>query len=245
MAALAHAPLLVQLVQDATPLGADWLRTLVNAFTNSGCMGGYARQEARSEADQGLRDRLAAQMPSLDGVRIQTLGPDRDWMQLSPQERLQLSTFDNVCSIMWRSTLLQTPFPEVAFGEDLAWGSLQIRRGASLAYVPSAAVLHSHRRSFWHDLNRSHLEHRLLRQLVGLQAIRSPGMVAYGLISLFRQCRYLGPNGTSRQLAELFGQTWSAVEAALLLHAWGAHDTFPADEARGVSCQSGLTSRSF
>lgn len=213
MAALAQTPLLVYLVQDATPTAADWLARLVETFLRSGCIAGYARQCARPDADPALRARIEAHTPAGTGFVKSSLAPGEKWEQISPRERLRRCALDNVCSIYWRQALLQTPFPDVAFAEELAWGMTQLRRGEALAYLPEAAVWHSHRRSFWHDLQRSRTEHGILRQLLGLRTLESPAAALHGVLGSVRGLPELGGVGALRQLAELLGQAWSALEA--------------------------------
>lgn len=211
-ARLARGAFVVYLVQDATPVGADWLVKLVEGLAQTDAVGGYARQVARPEADEALRERIARWTPPGELPVLRRLGPHERWEGLSPQERLSRAAFDDVCSVLRRDWLLSHAFEEVPFGEDLLWGVTQLREGQALAYLPMATVIHSHQRSFRADFERARLEHRLLARAVGLvtvpdlkEALRS------GLGLSGRSWRL--PAETRRRLwAEWLGQTLAGWE---------------------------------
>jgi rhamnosyltransferase len=206
----ARGEFVVFLVQDATPIGRQWLRRLVEGLElYPGAVGGYARQRARPDADLPLRRRIEAWTPAGRAPVIKRTTPEA-WRRLSPHERLRLAAFDNVCSVVRRQHLLAHPFPALEFGEDVCWGEEQLLAGHALLYIPMAEVWHSHRRGYWEHLRRAQVEHALLMRRFGLVAV--PGLRALALQSLGVVASGVrrGPRGVGRQLAELAGQYLAA-----------------------------------
>lgn len=217
-AALARAPLLVFLVQDATPARSDWLLRLVEGLESTPAVGGYARQRARDSADPAMKARIESWTPPGTMPVLRQLLPGERWEQLTPLERLQRAAFDDVCSIIRREHLLHHPFPDVVFGEDIVWAAQQLQAGHALAYLPQAEVLHSHQRSFREDFERARLEHRMLRAQLGLRQVDSLWMgirSAMGLAQNVWKTRHLPDEhrASMRLLAELLGQAVAGIPA--------------------------------
>jgi hypothetical protein len=53
---------------------------------------------------------------------------------------------DDVCAIYSKGRLLETPFPEVDFAEDMAWAQKNLLMGYKILYNPRIKVKHSHNR---------------------------------------------------------------------------------------------------
>jgi rhamnosyltransferase len=104
-----------------------------------------------------------------------------------PEVRHRLSTFDNVCSAVRRSVWESIPFPAVAFGEDLAWAKSALCAGHAIAYEPRAAVMHSHRRSVFHEYRRTRICHQTLHELFGLATLPRRRYVARAAVANLRQ----------------------------------------------------------
>ena len=68
-------------------------------------------------------------------------------MVLKPGDRYRIADFffSNANSMLRKSVWEQVPFPEhVVMSEDQWWAREVLQRGYELAYVPDAAVEHSH-----------------------------------------------------------------------------------------------------
>jgi GT2 family glycosyltransferase len=63
------------------------------------------------------------------------------------------------------------PFPAATIAEDVEWARAVLLAGHRLAYVPSAAVVHSHHRSARYELDRTYLVHQRLHALFGLTTV--------------------------------------------------------------------------
>ncbi|HZB26341.1 MAG TPA: hypothetical protein VE379_09435, partial [Vicinamibacterales bacterium] len=90
---------------------------------------------------------------------------------LCPAERHRTCAFDNVCSCIRMSVWRRHPFRHVAIAEDLQWAKEVLTAGYRLAYVPSAAVWHSHERSVRYELQRTYRVHQQLQALFGLATV--------------------------------------------------------------------------
>jgi GT2 family glycosyltransferase len=90
-------------------------------------------------------------------------------------ERLELCTFDDVCSCIRRSVWERLPFRPTVIAEDVEWARDALLAGWRLAYVPQAMVVHSHERSARHELQRTRAIHRRLGALFGVRTMPTLG----------------------------------------------------------------------
>jgi hypothetical protein len=125
---------------------------------------------------------------------------------------MRLARFDNVASMLRADLLRQTPFAEVEFGEDIGWGAAMVRAGHALAYVPGAAVEHSHRLGLKDTLKRHRLAHIQARRDFGLRAVPSLGALGRALAA--------GIPGDLREAGALGALRGIPVRAAALTGQW-------------------------
>ncbi len=144
-AALPRCDVLVFLVQDAVPQGADCLATLARAALQPGVAAATARQVAPPEAGFLAASTVSAsQFAGLEARRTGPLPPDR-LERLSPEEWRGLLLLDDVaCAVreplFRRVGFRRTPHAEDALlAYDLLWG------GWALQHEPAALVEHGHR----------------------------------------------------------------------------------------------------
>lgn len=168
--ALSRGEFVVLLVQDAVPVGDQWLATLLRNFVKSEVAGVYCRQIPRLDADV-LTKRQLENWVSGKPDRVEQQLNGRSWEVLTPWQRLELCTFDDVCSCLRRTVWERIPYRATYFGEDVEWGKGVIQAGYTLVYEPEAAVVHSHARSAWYEYNRTYLCHRRLYELFELHAV--------------------------------------------------------------------------
>jgi hypothetical protein len=133
---MATAPWVLCTVDDALPLGAGMVRTLVEALEEGRYEAVYARQLAWPTTDAVTRARLRAWTPPGHGH--------------APADRL-----DNVCALYRREALLADPFDDVPIAEDWLWG-----RRHRVGYVPEAMVAHAHPRRLRSSYARTRDIHR-------------------------------------------------------------------------------------
>ena len=172
--AIEHASgeLIVLLVQDAVPSSDGWLDALAAPFDRDERLAGtWARQRPRDDASAIARHYLNQWIGGSSRARTADLA-DRDRFEsLDATARLELCTFDNVCSCIRRSVWERHPFKATPIAEDLQWAKDVLLAGYRLAYVPAAEVVHSHDRSARYEFARTCILHRRLYELFGLRTI--------------------------------------------------------------------------
>jgi rhamnosyltransferase len=210
-----RAPLVVFLVQDAEPASADGLARLVEPLlADDSAKGGlvrhiagaYARQVPRPDASPVVRAYLSRYAAAGLAPRRQSIADRAEFDALTPGGRLAACTFDNVCSCIRREVWERHPFEAAPIAEDLAWAREVMLAGYDLAYVPDAAVVHSHDRSAGYELKRTYLVHQQLRRLFGLAAIPSAAHLARAIaVSYVAHARWTlgGPGSAGARLSWL------------------------------------------
>lgn len=171
--------LIVLTVQDALPASDAWLDALTAPLRHDPSLAGvFARQIPRPDASGVTRRHLEGWAGTSDMPRTMSMAGVREFEGLQPADRLARCTFDNVCSCIRRSVWLEHPFRPTPIAEDLEWAREVLLAGHRLAYVPSAAVVHSHERPIGYEFSRTRLLHRRLYELFGLRTI--PSLMALG-----------------------------------------------------------------
>ena len=135
LARMARGEYAVFLTQDAEPRDADTIATLVAALNDppdSGqTAGAFARILPRPD-DDPLTARTVLDHPDAS---------ENAWVG---EQGTALVRFNDVASAIRRQVLLDVPFPDIAFGEDVAWARAALERGHRVRFEPRAVVLHAH-----------------------------------------------------------------------------------------------------
>jgi GT2 family glycosyltransferase len=166
------------LTQDAEPADERWLERLLGGFELAPDVGiVYGRYLPRPDATPAVRMELERWFGSLspDGA------PRVD--RLSDEERLTLPvaaligargfyTDANAC--IARAAWRRAPFREVPYAEDRVLAIDMLRAGYAKAYVPDAAVMHSHAYTPAQELRRCFDEWRGLCEVYGWREPASP-----------------------------------------------------------------------
>jgi glycosyltransferase involved in cell wall biosynthesis len=161
------------LTQDATPADEGWLGRLLSGFQLAERVGlVYGPYRPRPDASPVVRRQLDGWFESL-APQVQRDLPD-------PQDpdvaRKLFFTDANGC--VDRRALEHVPFRAVAYAEDQQLARDMLAAGWAKAFVPGAAVLHSHDYSPLGQLRRSFDEWRGLREVHGMVAPASPVRIA-------------------------------------------------------------------
>jgi glycosyltransferase involved in cell wall biosynthesis len=173
------------LTQDAEPADERWLERLLGGLELAPDVGlAFGPYRPRPEASLAVRLELERWFASLapDGEpRVE---------RLSERERATLQTraligrrgfFTDANACLTRSAWERVPFREVAYAEDRVLAVDALRAGYAKAYVPDAAVLHSHDYSYTQELRRCFDEWRGLRQVYGWRQPLGPTHLVRGL----------------------------------------------------------------
>ena len=172
------------LTQDAEPADERWLEHLLGGFEMAPDVGiVYGPCRARAEASAAVRLELERWFRSLspDGTpqleRLQA--EERGLPLLSFLGRRGFFTDANAC--IDRAAWEHVPFREVAYAEDRVLAIDMLRADYAKAFVPRAAVLHSHDYSSTQQLRRSFDEWRGLREVYGWREPALPTHLLRGL----------------------------------------------------------------
>lgn len=121
----AKGEILVFLSQDATPRDPTFLAAITSAFDDASVAAACARILPHPDDDPlTARTVLAAPEAREDG------GP---------------SAINDVASAIRAAAFRELPFPDVTFGEDVAWSARAREAGLKIRFEPLAVVYHSHR----------------------------------------------------------------------------------------------------
>ncbi len=159
------------LTQDATPADKAWLPSLVAAYRDPAVAAAWCRQIPRPDCNPLLRRRILEWMGDRSTLTVQRLPEGRQLADLTPMEQLRLCAFDNVASSVRRSAWERFRFGWRRFGEDITFGRRVIEAGHAIAFVPDAAVIHSHRTTPKQEGKRVYCDHQNLFALFGLRVI--------------------------------------------------------------------------
>jgi GT2 family glycosyltransferase len=173
------------LTQDAQPADEHWLASLLSPFELGDRVAiAYGPYRPRPDAAMPVRLELERWFASLaDG------GKEPQLEQLDPSERslpaLSLmgrrGFFSDANACIARSAWQRVPFREVAYAEDRVLAIDMLRAGYAKAFVPAAAVLHSHDYTALEQLQRCFDEWRGLLEVYGWREPLSPGRQLAGL----------------------------------------------------------------
>lgn len=147
--ALQHAAhdRVIFLVQDAIPASRDWLGIMSSSLDEDDVAAAYGKHLPHDNADLFAWFETTSLNEFLgDRVLIQELDADSGLLRMPYERAVRLTRCDNVCAIYKRRQLQEIPFPDVVFGEDMAWAGEALSRGLKIKYDPAIRVRHSHNR---------------------------------------------------------------------------------------------------
>ncbi len=152
---LARHPFVLFTVQDAVPIDSNWLSTCVACLEDASITAAFGRQIPHDDADLFARYSVERHSESLGKRRKVYSLSNYDFARADFMTALKAIRLDNVCAIYRRRFLEEIPFPDVRFGEDLAWSLQAQRAGHCVLYEPAIRVYHSHNRPPDYDFRRS------------------------------------------------------------------------------------------
>jgi glycosyltransferase involved in cell wall biosynthesis len=152
---LAKFDKVVYTVQDIIPCSETWLSDLERSLIETGVAAVYTDQVPHDDANLYARYETEC-IKNFRGEEpvIQHLESPEYFEQLSYEKAYRTIALDNVCAIYRKELLVNIPFPEVDFAEDLAWSLENMLKGRSVLYQPGIKVKHSHNRLPEYGFNR-------------------------------------------------------------------------------------------
>lgn len=186
-ARLARGKFLLYVPQDATPVGSDWLHTLLLPFEDPAVAGVYCRQVPRSDASAMEKFFLLNTYPQQ--YEVKTLGK---------HEGISLSRcfFSTVGGVIRASLWRDHPFHEdVIMSEDQAWSKEVMLTGHSIVYQPAAELLHSHQYGivdvFRRNFDSGFSIHQIFSDKTGISVIQSLSRLAHEAVFVLRTGRLM------------------------------------------------------
>lgn len=156
LASLSRGEFLVFITQDARPVDEHWLRHLVEGCDSApDVAGAFGPHLAHPGARLVTQRELQAHFAGFGSVLARVRLDDRERFDRDIDYRQWLHFFSNNNSCLRRSVWEHLPFPDVMFAEDQTWMLAAIKAGHAKAYVPQAAVYHSHDFGIWETLQRN------------------------------------------------------------------------------------------
>lgn len=133
---------IVMTVQDAKPVDELWLQHLLDGFDKDTNVAGVCGQQiVPHDADKNPAEWFR---PVSDpGLKILSFSPD-EYHSLSPQQKKDCCSWDNVTAMYDRKILENIPFVKIPYGEDAVWAHQVLSFGYTLVYNQSARVYHYH-----------------------------------------------------------------------------------------------------
>ena len=139
---------IVFLVQDAIPVSSSWLDGMSNALEQDDVAAAYGKQVPHLDADLFAWFETISLSELLgDSTLIQAIDSKDIFLKMAYDQAFRIIRCDNVCAIYKRDLLNKVPFPDVVFGEDMAWAKVALLNGFKVKYDPSIKVKHSHNRT--------------------------------------------------------------------------------------------------
>jgi rhamnosyltransferase len=140
-------PLVALLVQDATLMDSETMVNMVRHMQRERVAGVYTAPLPVAEHDEFAARESLLHRAYLGPYAKTYSMPSRElYERLDFAQRLQMSRFDNICSLLRRSVWAHIPFGHTTFGEDISWSKHVQAQGYHVIYDPFARVFHSHMR---------------------------------------------------------------------------------------------------
>ena len=154
-ALLANFNNVVFTVQDAVPCSKSWLSDLDRSLNETDVAAVYTDQVPHDDASPYARFEIESVSKARGGKqKIQQIESPEAFMAMPYDKAYREIGLDNVCAIYRTELLVNTPFPEVDFAEDIAWAFKIMLLGHRVLYQPDIKVKHSHNRSPEYAFNR-------------------------------------------------------------------------------------------
>jgi rhamnosyltransferase len=240
-AAGAHVALLTQ---DAVPADEHWLERLLGGFALAPDVAlVYGPYRPRAQASPAVRIELESWFGSLspDGAAQIDRLDERERDSLAAIELIgRRGFFTDANACLARAVWERVPFREVPYAEDRVLAIDMLRAGYAKAFVPRAAVIHSHSYTSSQQLRRCFDEWRGLREVYGWREPASPRHLLSRMRGALGQARRepagegAAPARRLRTLAGVAAHQIVCLSGALL----GSHaDRLPAPVRRRISLE--------
>ena len=155
------------MVQDAMPIGNDWLCAIIETFRcYPEVVAVTSRQVPRCDADMFASYIIWNHYHEMKFYSNRITRADRHlFSELSFSDIRKLAGIDDVCSCFKKEIFNRFKFGTLGFAEDLDLGIRLLEAGYSLAFLYSVGVTHSHNRDPEYFFQRSYVDSKTLMEL--------------------------------------------------------------------------------
>lgn len=233
------------LTQDSVPSSSRWLSNLMEGFSLAADVAlSFGPYRPRHDASPMVSRELTAWFDSFSTdrhPRVDSLASSERSLPASELlGRRGFFTSANGCvaKVAWQ----RVPFQPVPYAEDHVLAHDMLRAGYAKAYIPDAAVVHSHEYSGWGWFKRSFDEGRALKAVYGVApplGVRQTSLEVWGLVKAdwrWEQARQSDARSAgaliARSLAHHLLRTAGAVVGARAEHLPAAAGRYLSLEAR-------------
>jgi GT2 family glycosyltransferase len=181
------------LTQDAVPADERWLERLLAGFSLAADVGiVYGPYRPRATAPLAVRVELERWFESLaprGEPQVERLDPEERRAPNVSALNGRRGFFSDANACVARSAWQRVPFRDVAYAEDRVLAIDMLRAGYAKAFVPQAAVIHSHAYTTGQQLRRGFDEWRGLLEVYGWREPASPRHLVSRLRGALGQAR--------------------------------------------------------
>lgn len=203
MVAMARAPRVAFITQDATPANTRWLASLLEGFELADDVAAvFGPHHARPDASHMIKAEMERHFVSFEPTHG-ALSLQR--LHRTPTEMAEYRHFpgrwtflSDVNCCVAKAVLAEIPYRDVPYAEDQLLGRELIEAGYAKVYHPDAGVLHSHDYPPLQFARRYFDEYRSLREVLGHVEQAGPVATPRTVYALTRNdVRWLGQHGAS------------------------------------------------
>lgn len=164
----ARGEFVVMTVQDAKPVDECWLQNMLNGFVDDSVAGVCGQQVVPHDMDKNpLQWFLPRTSPSITKYQF----PAGQFERLPAATKRQVCGWDDVTAMYRREALINLPFRDTVFAEDLMWSIDALHKGYSIVYNPAARVYHYHHDEPEFALRRSFIEYYHFYKMLGYKPV--------------------------------------------------------------------------
>lgn len=141
---LARGKYVVFLNADAIPKNKYWLCNLLTHFSSYNKVAGVYSRIYPQENCNPLDARDIWEDKYLFDQKEKYIRSIYEFNQMNPEAKRKFVSFHTISCAIDRALLLENPFDDIKFGEDLTWAKRILEKGFKIIFESSSEVIHSH-----------------------------------------------------------------------------------------------------
>lgn len=134
-------------VGDARAVDNEWISHLLSGFISDDVAGVCGLQVVGHDNDSNPVEWFKPQSKN-PNIRCYQYECVSDFEKLTPGEKKECCSWDDVSAMYRRSIMKKIPYQNVVYGEDVYWAIDALHSGYKLVYTPFAKVYHFHHENY-------------------------------------------------------------------------------------------------